>query len=119
MSYLVNDGENLPMFIDGTQDLVFSFDSFIHMHENVIDKYLSEIYRVLKPGGRGWIHHSWFYNGSQYSFLNFAGRSNMNPELFKSLVEKNGLSIVEQKPIKFNPFGSWDGTDVISIFEKK
>lgn len=119
MAYFTNNGEELPAFIDETQDLVFSFDSFVHMHENVIDKYLAEIYRVLKPGGKGWIHHSWFYNGNQYSFLNFAGRSNMSPELFKNLVEKNGLEIIDQKPLKFNPLGSWNGTDVISIFEKK
>jgi SAM-dependent methyltransferase len=119
MSYLVNNGEDLPAFIDNTQDLVFSFDSFVHMHENVIDKYLSEIYRVLKPGGKAWIHHSWFYGGEKYSFLNFAGRSNMSPELFKSLVEKNDLEIIEQKPLKFNPLGSWSGTDMISIFQKK
>jgi hypothetical protein len=42
----------------------------------------------------------------------------MNPELFKSLVEKHNMKIVEQKIIKFEPLGSWDGTDSITIFEK-
>jgi len=42
----------------------------------------------------------------------------MNPELFKSLVEKHNMKIVEQKTIKFEGVGNWDGTDSITIFEK-
>jgi hypothetical protein len=42
----------------------------------------------------------------------------MNPELFKSLVEKHKMKVVEQKTIKFEPLGEWDGTDSITIFEK-
>jgi ubiquinone/menaquinone biosynthesis C-methylase UbiE len=98
--------------------LVFSFDSFVHIHKNVIDDYVGEIYRVLKPGGKSYIHHSWLYQGSDFSFKNYAGRADMNPELFKSLVEKHNMKIVEQKIIKFEPLGSWDGTDSITIFEK-
>jgi hypothetical protein len=28
------------------------------------------------------------------------------------------MKIVEQKTIKFEPLGAWDGTDSITIFEK-
>jgi len=118
LGYFINNGNDLPKIRDNSQDLVFSFDSFVHFHKNVIDDYLKEIYRVLKSGGRGYIHHSWLEGGSDYSFHNYAGRSTMDPEMFKSLVEKNGMSIIEQKIIKFDPLGDWDGTDTISIFEK-
>jgi ubiquinone/menaquinone biosynthesis C-methylase UbiE len=118
LGYFVNNGNNLPHIKDNSQDLVFSFDSFVHIHKNVIDDYVGEIYRVLKPGGKSYIHHSWLYQGSDFSFKNYAGRADMNPELFKSLVEKHNMKIVEQKIIKFEPLGSWDGTDSITIFEK-
>jgi hypothetical protein len=42
----------------------------------------------------------------------------MTPDVFKSLVEKHNMKVVEQKTIKFEPLGEWDGTDSITIFEK-
>ena len=86
--YYVNNGNDLIQISDNSQDLVFSYDSFVHIHKNVIDDYLKEIHRVLKPGGKAFIHHSWLYLGNDYSFKNIAGRADMNPDLFKSLVEK-------------------------------
>lgn len=118
LGYFVNNGNDLPKIRNNSQDLVFSFDSFVHMHQNVIDDYIGEIYRVLKHGGKSFIHHSWLYGGEDLSFLNCAGRASMNPEVFKSLVEKHNMVVIEQKTIKFEPLGSWDGTDCITIFEK-
>ena len=118
LGYFVNNGNNLPHIRDNSQDLVFSFDSFVHIHKNVIDDYIGEIYRVLKPGGKSYIHHSWLMGGQDNSFLNFAGRASMTPDIFKDLVEKHNMKIVEQKTIKFEPLGEWDGTDSITIFQK-
>jgi ubiquinone/menaquinone biosynthesis C-methylase UbiE len=118
LGYFINNGNDLPKIRDNSQDLVFSFDSFVHFHKNVIDDYLKEIFRVLKPGGKAYIHHSWLEGGSDYSFHNYAGRSTMDPIIFKSLVEKNNMSVIVQKPITFEPLGEWDGTDNITIFEK-
>lgn len=119
LAYLVNDGKSLKGVRDNSQDLVFSFDSFVHMHANVSEEYVKEIYRVLKPGGHAFIHHSWIYQGSDNSFENSAGRANMTPEIFKSFVESNNMEIISQNPIKFTPLNSWDGTDCISFFKKK
>jgi SAM-dependent methyltransferase len=119
LAYLVNDGKSLTGVRDSSQDLVFSFDSFVHMHANVSEEYVKEIYRVLKPGGHSFIHHSWIYQGSNNSFDNSAGRANMSPELFKSFVENNNMEIISQTPIKFNELNGWDGTDCISFFKKK
>lgn len=118
LAYLVNDGKSLTGVRDNSQDLVFSYDSFVHMHANVSEEYVKEIYRVLKPGGHAFIHHSWIYQGSDNSFENSAGRANMTPELFKSFVENNNMEIVSQTPIKFNELNGWDGTDCISFFKK-
>lgn len=118
LGYFVNNGNDLPKVRNNSQDLVFSFDSFVHIHKNVTDDYLGEIYRVLKNGGKGYIHHSWLLGGQDYSFSNFGGRASMTPEIFKELVEKHNMKIIEQKTIKFEPEGKWDGTDCITIFEK-
>jgi SAM-dependent methyltransferase len=118
LAYLVNDGKSLAGVRDRSQDLVFSYDSFVHMHSNVVEEYIKEIYRVLKPGGTAFIHHSWIYGGSENSFSNSAGRANMSPEQFKEIVEANNMKILSQDPIKFDQLNMWDGTDCVSMFTK-
>jgi len=118
LAYFTNDGKTLTGVRDNSQDLVFSFDSFVHMHANVTEEYIKEIFRVLKPGGQAFIHHSWIYGGSQNSFENSAGRANMSPEQFKGFVENNNMTIISQRPIQFEPLNGWNGMDTISIFKK-
>jgi SAM-dependent methyltransferase len=118
LAYFVNDGKSIPKVRNNSQDLVFSFDSFVHMHANVTEEYIKEIYRVLKPGGQAFIHHSWFYGGSDNSTENIAGRANMNPERFKEIVSENGMEIISQDIIRFEPLDLWNGTDCISTFRK-
>jgi ubiquinone/menaquinone biosynthesis C-methylase UbiE len=54
----VNDGRSLPFIRDGSVDFVFSFDSLVHADTDVIESYLTEFARILKPDGAGFIHHS-------------------------------------------------------------
>lgn len=118
LAYFVNDGKSLNGVRDNSQDLVFSYDSFVHMHANVTEEYVKEIHRVLKSGGHAFIHHSWIYGGSENSFLNSAGRSNMSPEQFKEIVTANNMEVISQTPIKFNPLNNWNGVDCITFFKK-
>jgi ubiquinone/menaquinone biosynthesis C-methylase UbiE len=118
LAYFVNDGKSIPKVRNNSQDLVFSFDSFVHMHANVTEEYIKEIYRVLKPGGQAFIHHSWFYGGTDSSTQNIAGRANMTPEYFKELVERYEMEIISQDSIQFEAVFPWNGTDCISTFRK-
>ena len=46
-----NDGASLP-FSDNSFDFVYSFTVFQHMHtRDIINSYVRETYRVLRPGG--------------------------------------------------------------------
>jgi ubiquinone/menaquinone biosynthesis C-methylase UbiE len=117
--YFVCDGKSIPFIDDESQDLVFSYDSFVHMHKNVIDDYLSEISRVLVNDGKGIIHHSNLSGGNDRSFKNWGGRSNMDGEIFKELVEKYGMIVLYQKKIKISEGNdNWSGVDTITIFQK-
>jgi ubiquinone/menaquinone biosynthesis C-methylase UbiE len=111
-SYIVNDGKTLN-YSDNQIDFVFSWDSFVHMTEDVIESYIKEIYRILKNGGYSFIHHSFFYSDSLPSH-NIAGRSSMNPILFKEIVERNNMIIVSQEDFRVSD----NITDTISIFKK-
>lgn len=56
--FVLGDGASLPEVEDAHTDLVFSFDSLVHVELECIAAYAKEMYRVLRPGGYGFIHHS-------------------------------------------------------------
>lgn len=113
-SYIVNDGKSLN-FNNETFDFIFSYDSFVHMTEDVIECYIKEIYRTLKPNSYAFIHHSFFSGGSsEATTKNIAGRSNMTPILFKNLVEKYNMKVISQENFKV----SENTNDTITIFQK-
>jgi ubiquinone/menaquinone biosynthesis C-methylase UbiE len=57
-TFSVNDGLTLPMVADRSVDLVFSFDSLVHVEVDVISSYLRGFRRILSPNGVAFIHHS-------------------------------------------------------------
>lgn len=58
MSFHLTDGKSLAMVPDGSVDFVFSFDSLVHAEADVLEAYVSQLSRKLKPDGVGFIHHS-------------------------------------------------------------
>lgn len=111
--YIVGDGLSLPGVPDRSQDLVFSFDSFVHMHAEVVQAYIREAARVLVPGGCGLIHHANLSGGQDTSFDNLSGRANMSPTLFASTVAEVGMMVLSQVPIDFS-----EVIDTITLFRK-
>jgi ubiquinone/menaquinone biosynthesis C-methylase UbiE len=90
LKLLLNDGRSLAGVPDESIHFVWSFDVFVHIAPHDVEAYISEIRRVLKPGGTAVIHH-------------FAGdeekggwRSAMSANLMRQLVKTNGMIIREQ-----------------------
>jgi len=131
-SYL-NDGRSLSMIPDSSVDFVFSFDSFVHLRRDLVEAYLNELGRILKVGGKGFIHHS---NLGAYAdslserfpqrirkllrkikVLDWEHHRNptMSAEIFRSLCAQAGLHCVSQELI------NWRGRrliDCLSWFER-
>jgi hypothetical protein len=116
---------------DASVDFVFSFDSFVHPNRDVIEAYLRELGTKLKPGGKGFIHHSNFgeYANSlrerlpealakpliKAKILDWAHHRNptMSADLFRALCEQNGLHCITQELV------NWRGRrliDCLSFF---
>ena len=49
--YYVNNKNSLEMFNDNTYDFIYSVEVFQHMHPQYQENYLSELLRILSPGG--------------------------------------------------------------------
>ncbi len=58
LSFLQNDGVSLAAIPDKSVDFIFSFDSLVHCERDVIEGYINQFPRILKPNGVAFIHHS-------------------------------------------------------------
>lgn len=119
-NYYVGNGKDLKDINTNSKNFVISFDSFVHMHKDVINSYLGEINRVLELGGYCWIHHSNLIGGQDNNFNNIAGRSNMDLGVFKTLAEENQLKVIDQELIKWGAEGNPDWLhDGFSLLKKQ
>ena len=115
----LNDGRSLSMIPDTSVDLVFSFDSLVHVKRDVIEAYLRELGKKLKVGGKGFIHHSNFgqYANSfrerlpegitkpliKMSLLDWGHHrsADMTAELFRKLCGRAGLNCFSQELVNW------------------
>lgn len=58
MSFFTNDGTSLAMVEDNSVDFVFSFDSLVHADADVLEAYVGQLQRKMKPDGVAFLHHS-------------------------------------------------------------
>ena len=118
ITYHVNDGKSLEMIPDQSIDFVFSYDSLVHVEADVIEAYLSQLARKLKPHGVGFIHHSNlgayvsrltgklpFYIENRLDGSNWRGES-MTAKLFKEYCEKASLQCISQEIVPLYPDSS-------------
>jgi ubiquinone/menaquinone biosynthesis C-methylase UbiE len=134
ITYHINDGKTLAMIPDRSVDFVFSFDSLVHAEADVLETYLRQLTRKLKPDGVGFIHHS---NSGEYlapikkSFfppllkdivvrklrIDWRGE-NMTARLFEQQCQQAGLQCIAQEVINWVKY-PWFPVDCFSVFTQK
>ena len=86
-----NSGTDLPGIEADSVDFVFSYGVFVHLEQDVIDAYLAEIHRVLRPEtGRALIQYS---DKTKGAAKHSSGFSQNTPDDMRRLLRKNGLWI--------------------------
>lgn len=95
VEYVLSGGNDLPGVEDSCVDAVWSFDVFVHVAPTDQAGYLSEIARVLSPGGVAVIHHA---DGRNLGDLpsRSGWRTPMSRHLFATLAEQRGLTVEAQ-----------------------
>jgi len=124
----LNDGRSLPMIAPSSVDFVFSFDSLVHAKPEMVEAYLAELATKLKPGGKGFVHHSNFgeYANSfrerlpkaltklpiKMDLLDWDHRRDrtMTADLFRNLCERHGVACLSQELV------NWRGRRLIDCF---
>jgi len=118
INYFVNDGKSLDMIPDQSIDFVFSYDSLVHVEADVVEAYLSQLTRKLKPNGVGFFHHSnlgayvsrltgklLFYIDNRFDGSNWRGET-MTARLFEEYCDEVGLQCISQEIIVLYPESS-------------
>ena len=107
-----NDGCDLSMIETASITTIYCWDAAVHFERSVIEEYVKEFARILKPGGKGFFHHSNLGDRAHVKIKkNFGWRSNMSKELFRDYCAANGLKLLAQHDM---PWG--EVTDCISVF---
>jgi ubiquinone/menaquinone biosynthesis C-methylase UbiE len=113
--FVKTDGAHLPSVETGDVDAIWSFDVFVHINRPEVERYTAEFARVLKPGGKGVVHHG------NVAGRNGGWRSDLDGEAFAAMLQRNGLVVLKQ-------FSQWEDSgsvhkaglydDAITIFQK-
>lgn len=110
---MVNNGLDLQEIETGIMDFVYSFDSMVHFNHELMAGYISEIKRVLKPGGKCFLHFSNHGKDCNTEHLGTGLRGDMTNEAMLQLV--NDCAVIHNEVI------DWAGAkdlDAIILFEK-
>jgi len=104
--------ENDLSFIpDNSIDYIWSYDVFVHINPSDILRYTNDFSRILRTGGIAIIHHAGTYKDKRDARKGF--RANMSAEVFKHMVEENGMKVLEQNTNLVHKPG-----DIITVFQK-
>jgi ubiquinone/menaquinone biosynthesis C-methylase UbiE len=111
----VNNGFDLRPVPDGWATLVYCFDAMVHFDSDIVRSYLRDALRVLKPGGRGFFHHSNYTQGTADWRIAPHSRNFMSKEFFAHYAIKEGLNILAQRTVNW---GGLDALDCVTLVQK-
>jgi ubiquinone/menaquinone biosynthesis C-methylase UbiE len=93
IEFIHNNGFDFPGVPDQAIDFLFSFGTFVHLDLDIIQQYLENMQRILKPAGVVVLQYS--DKNKPLAKANI-GFSENTPELMRQLVLKSGFKIQEE-----------------------
>jgi ubiquinone/menaquinone biosynthesis C-methylase UbiE len=101
--FIRNNGFTLDGINDEEVTLISCFDAMVHFDSDIVRAYLNEFYRVLKPGGYGFCHHSNYDKNPGGCYRDNPGwRNFMSQRLFIHYCAKAGLEVVRSQVIDWD-----------------
>lgn len=112
--FFKNNGYDISEISSGWATLIYTFDAMVHFEPEVIQSYLLDFHRALRPGGRAFLHHSNYTGGRDWR-TNPHSRNYMSTDMMQGFVAAAGLSIVRQKIIDWSKH---EQLDALTLIEK-
>jgi SAM-dependent methyltransferase len=112
--YAINNGQDLRMIKSESISTVYCWDSAVHFGREILASYIREFARVLKPGGKGFVHHSNMGCGASKNIkATRHWRSNVDKAFVTQLCWQSGLTIEAQTDIPWAEI-----IDCATVFKK-
>lgn len=93
ITFVRNNGDDFPGVPDHSIDFLFSFGTFVHLDVDIIDRYLRNMKRLLKPDSDVVIQYS---DKTKPLGKSNAGFSENDPDRMRDLVFSNGYTIRDE-----------------------
>ena len=112
--FVVNNGKDLRRIDSGSISTIYCWDSAVHFSREILAGYIGEFARVLKPGGKGFVHHSNLGDGARRNIKsNPHWRSTVDNQFVARACRAHGLIVESQTDIP------WGGiSDSATVFVK-
>lgn len=108
VQFIKNDGTSLKEIATASVTLIYSFDAMVHFDSDIVRAYLREFQRVLRPGGRCFLHHSNNTEQPGGGLVPPHNRNFMSKELFAHYALKSGFQVMQQNVIEWGNFKRLD-----------
>lgn len=105
-----NDGQSLAMAPDESFDVVFSFDSLVHVERDVLEAYVPQILAKLRRGGVAFLHHSNWAEAGEAGPNRHCRATSVGAGTVANLVEAAGGRMLVQELV------NWGSTSCIDCF---
>jgi hypothetical protein len=116
----LTDGTSLRSVADASITFGYSWDSMVHFDKIVVRGYIFEFARVLKPGGRAFLHMSNY--GATKPDSDWASnpgtRSDMSAALLRQYAQEAGLTVPFQRLSGRKDGWGLDDLDCLSVVER-
>jgi len=110
LSFFTNDGLSLSMIENDAFDLIFSFDSLVHVELDVHETYIPQILKKLNRKGVAFIHHSnWAASNETCDNTHCRGES-VSADAYEEIVIRYGGHVMLQECL------NWGTNKLIDAF---
>jgi len=107
--FLTNSGHDFRPIADNALTAIFCYDAMVHFSPDLVEAYLRDTARVLKPGGMALYHHSNYpVPRDRHYGQNLHARNHMTESLFRQFSGGAGLAIVDTLPIEWGGVANLD-----------
>ncbi|WP_425408867.1 class I SAM-dependent methyltransferase [Hyphococcus sp.] len=94
IEYVKNNGDDFPGVAPGSVDYLFTFGTFVHIDLDIIERYLENIRKILKPDARAFIQYSDKTKERAKQNEHFSINT---PGIMVPLVESKGFKVLEEE----------------------
>lgn len=123
IKYFLLDEPHFSDNFSGMFDFVYSFDVFVHLDLHTMWRYFNEFNRILKNGGRAFIHTAnlkapggWERFSKQHAYA-VEGHYFISPEIIDILAEHSSFRIIKRSAIDAANF--YLNRDYLVVLEKQ